>query len=192
MIIVNNNKQINISNIWLSLFINDKSYGIAVLGKQVFIVDKKQYSKYWIIDILEKSLSIISIADSLLKLSKKYNCYEVIKNKNSSIKKQLYEELQERRKNILAFIDCEFLPEESIVTLKGLLNDEKIRFMEDVKNKFTEGVKGYELTDNQITFINAVMLSIDNSFTPDEPIGSVSYELDVLPYSPNNKKRGVC
>ena len=82
------------------------------------------------------------------------------KNKNSSIKKQLYEELQERRKNILAFIDCEFLPEESIVTLKGLLNDEKIRFMEDVKMKFTEGVKSYDLTDNQITFINAVMLAI--------------------------------
>lgn len=191
MIIVNNNKQINISNIWLSLFINDKSHGIAVLGKQIFTVDRKYYSKYWIIDILEKSLSINSIVDSLLELSKKYDCYEVIKNKNSSIKKQLYEELQERRKNILAFIDCEFLPEESIVTLKGLLNDEKIRFMEDVKNKFTEGVKSYDLTDNQITFINAVMLAIDNSFTPDEPFGSVSYELDVLPYS-RSKKRGVC
>ena len=68
MIIVNNNKQINISNIWLSLFINDKSHGIAVLGKQIFTVDRKYYSKYWIIDILEKSLSINSIVDSLLEL----------------------------------------------------------------------------------------------------------------------------
>lgn len=179
----------------ISLFINEKEYGIGVTGLEKILIEetttrkrnpnyrgiqdvleypefietfnKKHEYKLWVLEIIKGGLSHRSIIENLSKISDKYNCYSVYKNDNSSVTTRLKSKLKARFGEIkLGLYDVEFNPENSVVHLKGLLNDREIYFFDNVKETFENQILAYDLVDNPIASHNALMLALDHTYEP--------------------------
>ena len=165
MIITNNKQQIEVSNIWIGLFTNESKYGLAAVAKEKIQVKTLVKHRYWVIDIFENKFSYECIVKNLIEWENKYNENIIIKNENEPVTKFLKEELAESYpKNRIYFRDYEFNPNHSIQALKGLMNDKKINVLKNIQNSFSTALNLYDVDDNQVATINAVMIALDKSY----------------------------
>lgn len=184
---VNKMKKHKFDEYYISLFIDEYKYGLAVIGQKTIVEQKtilnpdnqftlgwkppkfitvESYDKheYWLIDILEKSLSFKSIVKNLIDWVNKYRIYTIFTNRNLHTTKFLDEELKLIGKpDYLNFVYFPFVAEDSIINLRAFLNDKRLFITDDIKSKFTKGISEYN-SENQITFINSIMLIIDNTY----------------------------
>ena len=156
------------SKFWIGLFADTKNFGLAVIGQEKIFIGKKprfrgdleaieKYEyKLWILEIIEEKLSIDSILANTNNLKDKYLTNRVI----TMINKPLMKHLNNKQ---LYFIQKEFIPENSIVSLIAILNDKKLFLDECVKETFNSKLLNYDL-ENQDVLINSIMLAIDNSY----------------------------
>lgn len=176
---------------YISLFIDENSYGLAAIGRKTIVAQKTIFNpdnqctlgwnppkyiniesydnyEYWLLDVLEdNNLSFKSMVKNLINWSNKYKIRTIFTNKNFHTTKFMYEELKMLGKpNYLDFVNYEFLAENSIINLRAFLTDKRLLITDDINSKFTGGLNSYK-SDNQISFINSIMLIIDNIYDLD-------------------------